>query len=146
MRNLSILSHRAIPLASDSPLRIEATTTDLDDGSIYAIATSRTSSTAADVTLRFLRASEDGAAFAQFNSLLVPGRLPPLPGSSTAVASTSGRSARDVIDFHYLSDGVRKLVASQHSVPSQPRVTCSCCPSPTDTTCKMRHLKQSLRW
>ncbi|GAC97137.1 Pol II transcription elongation factor [Pseudozyma hubeiensis SY62] len=109
MRNLSILSHRAIPLASESPLRIEATTTDLDDGSVYAVATSRTSASAADVTIRFLRASDRGGAFTQFNSLLVPGRLQPLPGSSTSVASTSGRSDRDVIDFHYLSDGGQEV-------------------------------------
>ncbi|KAF6767348.1 IKI3 [Kalmanozyma brasiliensis GHG001] len=105
MRNLSILSHRAIPLPSEIPLRIEATATDLDDGSVYAIATCRASSSSADVTLRFLEASKDGDGFAQFNSLLVPGRLQPLPGSSTAVASASGRSAKDVIDLHYLSDG-----------------------------------------
>ncbi|KAJ1032623.1 hypothetical protein NDA16_000646 [Ustilago loliicola] len=108
MRNLSVLSHRAILILSASPqaaLRIEATATDLEDGSVYAIATSRTSPNASDVTLTFLRANEDGLGFTRFNSLLVPGRLPDLPGSSTAVASTSGRSARDVIDLHYLSDG-----------------------------------------
>lgn len=108
MRNLSVLSHRAIALPSTSPqanLRIEATATDLEDGSVYAIATSRTSPNAADVTLTFLRANDAGLGFIRFNSLLVPGRLLDLPGSSTAVASTSGRSPRDVIDLHYLSDG-----------------------------------------
>ncbi len=105
MRNLSILSHRAIGLPSQSSTRIEATATDLEDGSVYAVATSRSSPNAADVTISFLKAAEDGKGFTTFNSLLVPGRLPSLPGSSTAIASTSGRSAKDVINLHYLSDG-----------------------------------------
>ncbi|CDS00057.1 hypothetical protein [Sporisorium scitamineum] len=109
MRNLSVLSHRAIALASDSPNRIEATAIDLDDASVYAIATSRTSPSVSDVTFKFLRANDDDQAFTQFNSLLVPGRLQPLPGSSTAVASTSGRAASDVVDFHYLSDGGQEV-------------------------------------
>lgn len=109
MRNLSVLSHRAITFASGSPLKIKATAADLDNGSIYAVATSRISPTAADVTIHFLKVSGQEQAFTQFNSLLVPGPPSPLPNSSTAVASTSGRSPTDVIDFHYLSDGGQEV-------------------------------------
>ncbi|SPO43490.1 related to IKI3 - Subunit of RNA polymerase II elongator histone acetyltransferase complex [Moesziomyces antarcticus] len=107
MRNLCVLSHRAIALsqASQSALRIEATASDLDDGSVYAVATSRTASGAPDVTLSFLRSAVDGQGLERVSSLLVPGRLADLPDSAGSIASTSGRSKRDVINLHYLSDG-----------------------------------------
>ncbi len=60
---------------------------------------------APDVTLSFLRTAVDGQGLERFSSLLVPGRLADLPDSAGGIASTSGRSKRDVINLHYLSDG-----------------------------------------
>lgn len=106
MRNLAILSHQVLNLndAVDSSLRLEAIANNVDDDTIYAVASGKADTSSADVKIIFLAKRTTDQTFSAFSSFVVPSALPALPGSCVNALGLN-HDQLDIISFHYLSDG-----------------------------------------
>lgn len=106
MRNLVILSSQRLQsvFASNPQDKFEATAASVDDDTAYAVGTSKSSTSSADVRITFYVKELSDKALSSFSSLLVPAALPPLAESSSDVCRPVGVTP-EVVSFHYLSDG-----------------------------------------